>query len=69
LHGLPGYEQTMRDDYQFALLLEFDDVEGLRAYLRHPAHEKLGGFFTSGADASLAYDYEVMDLGDAYRIA
>ncbi len=63
LHGLPGYEAAMREDYEFALLLDFDDVEGLRAYLTHPDHARLGDVFTSGASAALAYDYEMMDLG------
>ena len=34
-HGLPGYEQTMTRDYSYALVLEFDDVSGLREYLVH----------------------------------
>ena len=55
----------MRDDYQYLLILEFDDLEGLRAYLQHPAHGAIGGFFTSAASASLAYDYEVVDLREA----
>ena len=67
-HGLPGYEQQMSEDYQFALILEFDDVEGLLAYLRNPAHAGIGGLFTSAASASLAYDYEVAELGDAERL-
>jgi hypothetical protein len=61
-HGLPGYEQAMAEDYQYFLILEFDDVEGLRRYLTHATHEQLGDFFSSGAEASLAYDYEMLDL-------
>jgi hypothetical protein len=61
-HGLPGYEQAMREDYEYALILEFDDMQGLREYLTHPEHSTLGGFFTSAAAASLAYDYELTDL-------
>ena len=64
-HGLAGYEQHMREDYQYFLVLEFDDVEGLRQYLEHPAHGAIGGFFTNAAAAALAYDYEVVDLRDA----
>jgi Stress responsive A/B Barrel Domain len=63
-HGLPGYEQAMREDYEFALVLEFDGVDGLREYLRHPAHAALGGAFSSGADDALAYDYEMMSLDE-----
>ena len=67
-HGLPGYEQQMREDYQYLLVLEFDDIDGLRAYLEHPAHDAIGGFFTSAATASLAYDYETVDLRDAGQL-
>ena len=64
-HGLPGYEQHMHEDYQYVLELDFDDVEGLKAYLENPAHAAIGGFFTSAASAALAYDYEVVPLEDA----
>jgi len=68
LHGLPGYEQLMAEDYQFSLILDFDDVEGLKGYLQNPAHAGIGGLFTTAASASLAYDYELVDLGDAARL-
>lgn len=64
-HGLPGYEQQMPEDYQFSLILDFDDVEGLKAYLQNPAHAGIGGLFTTAASASLAYDYELVDLAAA----
>ena len=64
-HGLPGYEQQMPEDYQFSLILDFDDVEGLKAYLQNPAHAGIGGLFTTAASASLAYDYELVDLASA----
>lgn len=62
LHGLPGYEQAMTDDYGYAAIIEFDDRAGLEAYLRHPAHEAAGAHFTSSALRALAYDYEVGDV-------
>lgn len=61
-HGLPGYEQMMRQPFEFAAIIEFDDVAGLQAYLAHPAHEAIGGHFTASASNSLAYDYELTDL-------
>ena len=64
-HGLPGYEQQMAVDYQFSLILDFDDVEGLKGYLQNPAHAGIGGLFTTAASASLAYDYELVDLAAA----
>lgn len=62
LHGLPGYEQAMTDNYEYAAIIEFDDRDGLEAYLRHPAHDATGAHFTSAASHALAYDYEVIDL-------
>jgi Stress responsive A/B Barrel Domain len=61
-HGLAGYEQVMEVGFEYALVLDFDDLDGLRAYLTHPDHARLGDAFTSAADASLAYDYEILDL-------
>ena len=65
LHGMPGYEQTMREAYTFAAILEFDDREGLLTYLAHPAHNAAGRHFTSSAQRALAYDYEVVDASAA----
>jgi len=61
-HWMPGYEQLMRDDYEFAVIIEFDDMEGLKTYLGHASHAVIGRHFTASASRSLAYDYE---LGDA----
>jgi hypothetical protein len=60
--GLPGYEQAMTVDYQYAAIMEFDDRAGLEAYLRHPAHVAAGRHFTESAARALAYDYDVGDL-------
>jgi hypothetical protein len=65
LHGLGGYEQAMRDAYSFAAIVEFDDVEGLRSYLAHPAHERIGRHFTESALRALAFDYDVVDVRGA----
>jgi hypothetical protein len=62
LHGLPGYEQVMTDNYEYAAIIEFDDREGLEAYLRHPAHEAAGAHFTASAERALAYDFDVSDV-------
>jgi hypothetical protein len=58
-HSLPGYEQLMHDDYEFTVLIEFDNVEGLKDYLQHPAHAAAGHHFMASASKALAYDYEV----------
>jgi Stress responsive A/B Barrel Domain len=62
VHGLPGYEQQMAQDFEYALILEFDDVEGLKSYLAHQNHAALGDHFTASAAAALAYDYEMLEL-------
>lgn len=60
-HGRPGYEQVMREDFEFLLIVEFDDVAGLTAYLEHPQHAAIGAHFTQSSSAALAYDYEIAD--------
>jgi hypothetical protein len=66
-HGLPGYEQLM-PPFDYAAVIEFDDVEGLREYLQHPAHQAIGKHFTTAASAALAYDYEMGNLSEASRL-
>ena len=68
-HGLPGYEQMMRDDYEFAAIVEFDDVEGLKAYLAHPSHAAIGRHFTASAARSLAYDFDLTDAANVSQLA
>ena len=65
LHGLPGYEQMMGTDFEYAAIVEFDDVTGLEEYLRHPAHVAVSRHFTESAAASLAYDYTLVPAGEA----
>ena len=59
-HGRP-YEQLMRENYEYAVVLEFDDVRSLEAYLQHPAHEELGQRFFASFEAALMYDYELSE--------
>jgi hypothetical protein len=61
-HGRPGYEQMMQQDFEYAVIAEFDDVAGLTAYLAHPKHRAIGEHFTRSSAVALAYDYEMMDL-------
>jgi hypothetical protein len=68
-HGLPGYEQVMRDHYEFAAIIEFDDVDGLKSYLAHPSHTAIGQHFTASASRALAYDFALIDAGDAMQLS
>lgn len=64
-HGIPGYEQAMRDDYSFAAILEFETTEGLLEYLTHPAHQAIGRHFAESSVRALAYDYDLVEAADA----
>ena len=57
-HGLPGYEQLMPQDFEYALIVEVDDVDTLKRYLLAPAHTALGDLVYNATAAALAYDYE-----------
>jgi hypothetical protein len=58
VHGA-GYEQTSPDTADFLIVIDFDDLDGLQAYLRHPAHEALGARFRQSLASALVYDFEV----------
>jgi len=60
LHGR-AYEALMHVDYQYAAVLEFDDVAGLRAYLEHPAHQRLASQFFEVFEHALMYDFDLKD--------
>jgi Stress responsive A/B Barrel Domain len=59
-HGRP-YEQLMRENYTHAAILEFEDLEGLKAYLEHPSHAELGSRFFECFEQALMYDFEMRD--------
>ena len=61
-HGLPGYEQMMRQDFEYALIVEVDDVDALKRYLQAPAHAALGDVFYRATSAALAYDFDWEDV-------
>ena len=57
-HGA-GYEARMPDAADYIAMIDFDDLEGLQTYLRHPAHEELGARFHESLSSALVYDFEV----------
>lgn len=57
-HGA-GYEQFAPDSADYLIAIDFDDLAGLQAYLRHPAHETLGTRFNQSISSALVYDFEV----------
>jgi hypothetical protein len=58
-----SYEALMRVDYQYAAVLEFDDVAGLEAYLEHPSHADLAARFFESFEEALMYDFELSTNG------
>jgi hypothetical protein len=73
-HGA-GYEAEA-PEVDILALLEFDDLAGLQAYLRHPAHEELGhrfGDVTGGTErassgAAWVLDFEAGGLEELERL-
>lgn len=63
-HGRP-YEQLMTIDYSYAVIVEFEDVVGLQAYLNHPVHEQLATQFFAAFEHALMYDFEIDEGRDA----
>lgn len=61
-HGLPGYEQLMVRNFEYALIIEFETMAALERYLDAPAHAALGQLFYSATSAALAYDYDLEDI-------
>ena len=62
VHGA-GYEAVMRESLDYAAVIEFDDLAGLKDYLEHPAHRALGPRFMQSLESSVIFDYEMTDAG------
>jgi hypothetical protein len=62
VHGA-GYEALMRESLDYAAVIEFDDLAGLKDYLEHPAHRALGARFVQSLESSVVFDYEMTDAG------
>ena len=53
------YESLTRLDFPYAAVIEFDDVDGLRAYLDDPAHEAMATRLFAAIEDTLIYDFEI----------
>lgn len=42
-----------------AVVIDFDDLQGLEEYQAHPAHKEVGGYIRSVAGGRLAVDFDV----------
>ena len=63
VHGA-GYELVAPDLADYVAAIDFDDVAGLQAYLRHPAHDELGVRFGQALSAAVVFDFEVGGIED-----
>jgi stress responsive alpha/beta barrel protein len=66
LHGA-GYERSA-PNMDVITVIDFDDLAGLQAYLRHPAHERLAACFRQSLTAALVYDFQVGGVEELRRI-
>ena len=57
-----GYEASAPDSADFLITIDFADVAGLQAYLRHPAHEELSARFNQALSSALIYDFDVRGM-------
>ena len=57
-HGR-DYETSMTQDYTYAAVIEFEDLQGLKAYLNHASHQHLSELFYALLETGLVYDYEM----------
>jgi hypothetical protein len=60
-HGA-NYEGLSPDTADYIAVIDFEDLDGLRAYLAHPAHEELGAHFYQSLSSGMAYDFEVGEI-------
>jgi hypothetical protein len=60
-----AYDQAAPIDFNYCVLVEFDDRDGLVSYLHHPLHEALGRLFYETSADALASDFETVsaDVG------
>src|SRR6266851_4192100 len=66
-HGA-GYETVAPDAADYLIAIDFDDISGLQAYLRHPAHEELGVRFGQSLSSAFVYDFEVGGIEELSRL-
>ena len=62
-----SYEDLIQTDLPYAAILEFDDADGVRAYLDHPAHEGISTRFFAAIAETLIYDFEVESSAEGLR--
>jgi hypothetical protein len=64
-HGA-AYEAGTPDAADVVALLTFDDLDGLRTYLAHPAHAEVARLFGETVQSAMVFD---VDMGGIQRLA
>jgi hypothetical protein len=54
------YDRLTAGTADFLAVIEFEDLEALRAYLSHPVHDELGRHFNTSLEAAQVYDFELV---------
>jgi hypothetical protein len=65
-HGA-GYELAAPDTSDYLVVIDFDDLAGLQAYLRHPAHDELARF-GQALGSAWVYDFELGGVEELSRL-
>jgi hypothetical protein len=61
-----GYSRSFGDgQYEFAAVLEFEDRDGLVAYLQHPMHRELGRLFWAVCERTAIVEVDLWDARTA----
>ena len=61
-----GYTRSFGEgQYEFAAVLEFDDRDGLIAYLTHPLHRELGRLFWVVCERTAIVEVDLVDATSA----
>lgn len=59
-----AYDQ-LPGEFDYCAVIEFEGLEGLRAYLQHPAHTELGRLFYATSREAFAADYDAVQTAPA----
>src|SRR5262245_30171713 len=57
IHGA-NYEALSAVGFPYLVVIGFDDLPGLQAYLAHPVHQDLGERFYRTVDAAVVHDFD-----------
>lgn len=59
--GFSYSERSLGQKFAYSAVFEFDDLDGLKAYLLHGAHKRLAELFWNVCEATMIVDVEAVD--------